>query len=107
MRGKFALPHLARLPKTLQDFAIVFLRHRGNFKEVERELEISYPTVSKKLDAVNALLGASQSSDETKTRILRQLDAGEVTVAQAIEMLRALNSDIQAPGSGQTEGGTK
>ena len=56
LRGRFTLPKLARLPKELQDVVEVFLRSRGNIKDVERELGISYPTVSKKLDAINLLL---------------------------------------------------
>lgn len=88
LRGNFPLPRLARLPRELQDVVEVFLRCRGNIKEVERELGISYPTVSKKLDAINALLTAMGEGDERNTRILRQLEAGELTAADAIRLLR-------------------
>ena len=88
LRGRFSLPRLAQLPNELQDVVEVFLRCRGNIKEVERELGISYPTVSKKLDAINLLLTAMGSQDSVKARILRQLDAGELTVQEAIELLR-------------------
>ena len=87
LRGRFAPPRLGRLPRELQEVVEVFLRCRGNIKEVERELGISYPTVSKKLDAINLLLTAMGSSDTAKVRILRQLEAGEVTVADAVEAL--------------------
>ena len=88
LRGKFTFPRLARLPRELQDIVEVFLRCRGNIKEVERELGISYPTVSKKLDAINLLLLSMGSTDAAKVRILRQLEAGELTVAQAVELLK-------------------
>ena len=88
LHGSFPLPRLARLPRELQDVVEVFLRCRGNIKEVERELGISYPTVSKKLDAINALLDVMGSADERKTRVLRQLEAGELTAAEAVRLLR-------------------
>ena len=89
LQGKFSYPALARLPKELQDVVLTFLRCRGNFREVERELGISYPTVSKKLDAINLFLEAMGSeADSHKARILRQVDAGELSVREAVEMLR-------------------
>ena len=97
MHGSFPLPRLARLPRELQDVVEVFLRCRGNIKEVERELGISYPTVSKKLDAINALLDVMGSADEKKTRILRQLEAGEIAAADAVRLLRQ-RDEIQGEG---------
>lgn len=90
LHGDFPLPRLARLPRDLQDVVEVFLRCRGNIKEVERELGISYPTVSKKLDAINALLDAMGQGDERKTRILRQVEAGELAPADAVKLLRQM-----------------
>ncbi|NLW51316.1 MAG: DUF2089 domain-containing protein [Candidatus Brocadiaceae bacterium] len=88
LRGSFSLPRLARLPRELQDVVEVFLSCRGNIKEVERRLGISYPTVSKKLDAVNLLLAAMGSENEARSRILRQLEAGDLTVAEAVDLLQ-------------------
>jgi hypothetical protein len=88
LRGRFALPRLARLPRELQDVVEVFLRCRGNIKEVERELGISYPTVSKKLDAINLLLASMGTRDERRGRILRRLEAGELTVSEAVKLLK-------------------
>ena len=88
LRGSFELPRLARLPRELQDVVEVFLRCRGNIKEMERELGISYPTVSRKLDAINLLLVSMGSESSAKARVLRQLDAGELSVSKAIKILR-------------------
>ena len=95
LRGNFSLPRLARLPKDLQDVVEVFLRCRGNIKEVERELGISYPTVSKKLDQINLLLLSMGSQDEGQARILRQLEAGELSVTDALEKLKERSADNQ------------
>jgi hypothetical protein len=89
LSGKFCMPALARLPKELQQVAAIFLHCRGNFREVEEQLGISYPTVSKKLDAINLFLDAmGEKADSPKARILRQVDAGEIEVRQAVELLR-------------------
>ena len=93
LEGRLALPALARLPRELQDVAVVFLGCRGNFREVERELGISYPTVSKKLDAINLFLRAmGADEDSPKARILRQVDAGELGVKDAVELLKKQES---------------
>ena len=88
LRGRFVPPKLARLPGELQDVIEVFLRCRGNIKDVERELRISYPTVSKKLDAINLLLAEMESPNAGKARILRQVQAGEMSAADAVRLLR-------------------
>lgn len=88
LRGRFALPKLARLPKDLQDVVVVFLQCRGNIKDVERVLGISYPTVSKKLDTINLLLAEMETESEPRARILRRVQAGEITAAEALRLLK-------------------
>jgi hypothetical protein len=67
LEGKLPTSRLASLSSDQQQFVEVFLLARGNIKEVERELGISYPTVRKKLDEVTQTLGARPRSrtDET------------------------------------------
>ncbi len=95
LRGRFSLPRLARLPRELQDVVELLVSCRGNLKEVERELGVSYPTVSKKLDAINLFLGAMGSEDSENARVLRLLEAGDVTVQQAVEMIRKRSSGLE------------
>jgi hypothetical protein len=90
IRGRFSFPKMARLPKELQDVVEVFLRCRGNIKDVERELGISYPTVSKWLDAINLLLQTMGSKDVSKAKVLRQLEAGELSVTEAVSVLKKM-----------------
>ena len=49
-------------------FTETFLRCRGNIKEVEKELSISYPTVRSKLDAVIKKLGYDAGADSQASR---------------------------------------
>jgi hypothetical protein len=58
------LPSFLQLPHELQGFVLVFLACRGNIREVEKRLEISYPTVCKRLDQVNELLNESGDSPD-------------------------------------------
>jgi hypothetical protein len=58
LEGKLPASRLASLSFDQQQFVEVFLLTRGNIKEVERELGISYPTVRKKLEEVIRTLGA-------------------------------------------------
>ncbi len=80
-------PVFFRMPQDLQHFVMVFLRNRGNIREVEKELGISYPTVCKRLDLVNDLLG-NRKSPIGRLEILERLERGEITAQDAAKLLR-------------------
>ncbi len=84
---QLSAPPFFRLPNDLQEFVLVFLRNRGNIREVEKELGISYPTVCKKIDKVNELLGNVQSKTD-RLEILERLERGEITAQEAAKLLR-------------------
>ena len=72
-------------------FTETFIRCRGNIKEVEKELGISYPTVRAKLDGVIKTLGYETGPDQRTAKreeILRALENGEITAEQAIAQLK-------------------
>lgn len=72
-------------------FTETFLRCRGNIREVERELGVSYPTVRSKLDGVIKKLGYDAGPDERAAKreeVLKALENGEITVEQAIAQLK-------------------
>ncbi len=80
-------PVFFRMPLDLQHFVMVFLRNRGNIRDVEKELGISYPTVCKKLDMVNELLG-NRKSPIDRLEILERLERGDITAQDAAKLLR-------------------
>jgi hypothetical protein len=82
-----AIPPFFRLPPDLQEFVLLFLRCRGNIRDVEKELGISYPTVCKRLDLVNQLLGL-QTARLSQNQILEQLERGEISVSEATQLLK-------------------
>ncbi len=72
-------------------FTETFLRCRGNIKEMERALGISYPTVRARLDTVIKKLGYETGADEQAAKreeILKSLENGEITAEQAIAQLK-------------------
>ena len=82
------IPPFFRLPIDLQEFVLIFLRCQGKIRDVEKELGISYPTVIKRLDLVNVLLG-NQSAPSGRKDILEQLERGEITVQEATQLLKS------------------
>ena len=82
------IPAFFRLPPDLQEFVMIFLRCQGKIRDVAKELGISSPTVIKRLDLVNVLLG-NQSAPSGRKDILEQLERGEITVQEATQLLKA------------------
>lgn len=76
-------------------FLMTFLKCRGNIKDVEKELGISYPTVRGRLDAVIKRLGlhgsiSPQEMKEERKQIFERLDKGEINADQAADLLKNL-----------------
>lgn len=74
-------------------FVETFIRCRGNIKEMEKELKISYPTVRTRLDSIIKKLGYEDAvpEDERKQRrveILKELEEGTLTAEEAIQQLK-------------------
>jgi hypothetical protein len=93
--GKFELSPFHRLkPESLQ-FLEVFVRNRGNVKEMERETGESYWAIRRQLDEVIAEMGFAETptADEISTQrqeILAQLSRGEINVQEATHLLKGL-----------------
>lgn len=85
---ELTFPAMMRLPPDLQAFVLLFLKCRGNIREVEKEMNLSYPTVCKKLDLVNELLGAQPGPGLTRGHILAKLERGEITAKEAAALLK-------------------
>lgn len=91
VEGRFNPSRFDRLTPEQQTFIEVFLVARGNIKEVERVLGISYPTVRNRLDSLLESMGhriEKQPSHDQRSQILTALDQGEITVDEALNQLR-------------------
>ena len=98
MEGRFPISKLGLLPSDQQQFVEAFLVARGNIKEVEKELGISYPTVRKKLDEVIDALGyASHEKRREQLEILEAIERGEMSPQEGIATMQALSGSFHEP----------
>ncbi len=97
IESQYETCRFCRLSSESLKFLEIFVRNRGNVKEMERELGISYPTVRSRLNAVIAELGfelgvePTDDIPEQRREILKRLDAGEISAAEAAELIHQLN----------------
>jgi hypothetical protein len=113
VRSAFAECAFCRLTPDQLQFVQIFLRSRGNLSGVGDELDISYPTVARRLEAVLAALDGKQVQagavaaapkpptepepdidEEARAKgrreILEMLDRGDITAEQATRRLQDL-----------------
>ncbi|MFB6468511.1 DUF2089 domain-containing protein [Cytobacillus sp. Hz8] len=90
IENEFEFSKLASLSKDQLHFVEVFLTCRGNIKEVEKELGISYPTVRGKLTDIISSLGYVQKkkNEVDENKIVTMLENGEITPEEAIKLLK-------------------
>lgn len=92
IEGNFSLCKFCRLTGDQKAFIEVFIKNRGNIKEIEKKLGISYPTVRNKLEEVIVELGYSPKETEAevdKKEILEKLSNEEISSEEAIKLLKS------------------
>ncbi|MFS8542010.1 MAG: DUF2089 domain-containing protein [Tissierellales bacterium] len=96
IEGNFSSCKFCKLTNEQKLFVEIFIKNRGNIKEIEKEMGISYPTVRNKLDEIIKALGYSvdtspeDSLGERRKEILAMLEKGEINSQEAIKMLKNL-----------------
>lgn len=91
IEGHFSPCKFCRLNNEQKNFIDVFIKCRGNIKEVEKELGVSYPTVKNKLEDAAGALGykfEQPKSDTKRQDVLDRLNNGEISVEEAIDLLK-------------------
>jgi hypothetical protein len=95
--GNFTLSRLASLPEPYASLLEMFLRARGNMKEMERELGLSYPTVRARLEEALQAAGFSRANRDDgvdlharRRQVLDRLQSSDITAAEAAQQLRDL-----------------
>jgi hypothetical protein len=104
LEGEFGVGRFGRLTREQLALLESFLRSRGNLKEMERELGISYPTVRGRIDALVRALGlggeesaapegvAEEAPQETRRTILERLARHEISAEEAAAAIRSLGA---------------
>lgn len=102
IEGDFCTCKFCLLPNDQLDFLEIFVKCRGNIKDIEMELGISYPTVRNRLDNLIETLGyrveksdpvdGSPLQDGKKQRqdILSSLENSEITPQEATLLLKKM-----------------
>jgi hypothetical protein len=83
LEGEFGVGRFGRLSKEQLALLESFLRSRGNLKEMERELGISYPTVRGRVDALVRALGLADGDEASAAEDFAE--PAEVVVDEASE----------------------
>ena len=90
MKNDFELSAFDRLSNEQYAFLIEFLQQRGNLKNVQSELGVSYPTAKKKLDELLIALELTQEADEQE---MEKIDMSNLVVnynsTDASEIIKA------------------
>ncbi len=92
IEGRFTPNEFALLQADHLEFLRIFVKVRGNLKEVERVLGLSYPTVRLRFEKLLLALGYEVADDilEERTGILDRLEAGDIDAEEAARRLNAL-----------------
>src|SRR3954466_13621947 len=103
LEGEFSVGRFSRLSRDQMALLESFLRSRGNLRDIERELGISYPTVRARVEALVRALGFGPRADEDVPAtddaqppsasgggILERLPRHEISAEDAAAAIRAL-----------------
>ncbi len=92
LEGQFHLGPFQNLSPDQLQFLEVFIRCRGQNKAIQELLNISYPTVIKKLDELIVALGYEPDPlAERRREILEMLSQNKISAVQAQQLLAGLN----------------
>jgi len=93
VRGSFALPDFSLLTTEDGQLLRTFLAARGKIKEMERVLDLSYPTVKSRLERLLSKLdlgGAPEEGRKRQLEIIEKLRRGEISEQTAKQQMKAL-----------------
>ena len=104
LEGDFSVGRFGRLNRDQLTLLESFLRSRGNLREMERELGISYPTVRSRVEALVRALGfgpradtddvqepaAEPAAPRTRAEVLEALARHELSAEEAAAAIRSL-----------------
>ena len=89
LSGAFVSCEFCALTDEDRDVLRVFLASRGNMKELERHLGVSYPTARARFDGLLTRLGIERAAPPAPSRVelMEQVARGEIDVDEAMRRL--------------------
>jgi|YelNatPaOPRAMG01_1025707.scaffolds.fasta_scaffold05990_11 hypothetical protein len=106
VKGVYPLNKFLTLNPQEEEFLLIFLLSRGNLKEVQERLNISYPTAKNRLEELLLSLGLVETKGEEKEEtsykedkiskiedILEKIEKGEISGEEAIEKMKEVKDE--------------
>ena len=94
-KGKFYFPHLARLSLDEQKLAESLILYGGNLKEMSEALQVSYPTLKKRLNELSHSLQREKLKDEKKIeQILQEIEQQHISAQEGIKLIKEINNEL-------------
>jgi hypothetical protein len=90
LEGEFGVGRFGRLSREQLTLLESFLRSRGNLKDLERELGISYPTVRGRIEALLRALGLADGDEPVVADEPAEADAPNPTTDEDAVARRAI-----------------
>lgn len=100
--GNFQPNIFSKLPPDSLKFLTIFVKNKGNVKEMERETGWSYWTIRNRLNEVIAELGFETKADDDavdgnalaqdRQEVLGRLERDEISVDEAMKLLEQLRN---------------
>jgi hypothetical protein len=104
LEGDFSVGRFGRLTREQLALLESFLRSRGNLREMERELGISYPTVRSRVEALVRALGfGDRAEGDVAGEGIPVRDRDEILEALARHEMSAEDAAIAIRSLGRTE----
>jgi hypothetical protein len=88
VQGRFSLNEFAVLSPENLEFLRLYVKVRGNLKEVERILGLSYPTVRSRFDGLLRSLGYEPEPVDPRDEALAMLERGDIDTDEALRRLK-------------------
>jgi hypothetical protein len=96
LEGDFSVGRFGRLSRDQVTLLESFLRSRGNLRDMERELGISYPTVRSRVEALVRALGFGPRGDDDDTDESTTASESTPTDSRRAILERLARHDISA-----------
>ena len=90
LSGAFTSCEFCALTDEDRDVLRVFLASRGNMKELERHLGVSYPTARARFDALLGKIGIDRPApapSPSRVELMEQVARGEIDIDEAMKRL--------------------
>ena len=95
VEGHFRFPRLMRLKDEHIRLAEAFVLSGGNLKALAQELDISYPTLRKRIDEmVEALRVLRAEDDEAALAILKEIEGGKLSAEEGTRRIKEMNGEL-------------